>query len=427
MSFRPSLVLLLLGVSTATLLPGLRAEAKYTAELDADTLVLTGDGKGDTLAVRLTPGDPTHLDVDVSNDGTADFSFDRSLFSAISILAGAGRDTILIDETAGAFTDEKIVIDGGGGNDTITGGSGDDTIIGGNGNDVIDPRRGSDVVQAGAGDDTVIWNPGDGSDAIEGEDGDDRLVFNGANINEIFDFSANGSRARMTRNVANITMDLNGVEEVDLTTLGGADTVTVNDLTGTDLGHVNVDLNGAGGVADTLVDTVVVTGTAGPDVVTVGATHGVLEVEGVGSQVSVTSAEPELDVLDFVVQGADEVHVLGTSDPDHMVVTPSPASASVRTSVDGFPTCGRRHQRRQARPLRPRRCGHPQRDQRPEHAGNVPRDRRRCRRRRPHGRRRRRRDFRRRRRRPGERRKGRRRAQPRRRHGHRALEPGRRQ
>jgi hypothetical protein len=145
MSFRPSLMLLLLGVSTAALLPSGRAEAKYTAELNADTLVLTGNGQGDTLAVRLTPGDPTHVDVDVSNDGTADFSFDRSLFSAISISAGSGPDTILIDESFGAFTDEKIVIDGGGGNDTITGGSGDDTIIGGNGNDVIDPgeaRRG---------------------------------------------------------------------------------------------------------------------------------------------------------------------------------------------------------------------------------------------------------------------------------------------
>jgi hypothetical protein len=136
----------------------------------------------------------------------------------------------------------------------------------------------------------------------------------------------------MTRNVANITMDLSGLEEVDLATLGGTDTVTVNNLTGTDLGHVNVDLNGTGGVADTLVDTVVVTGTAGPDVVTVGATNGVLEVEGVGSQVFVTSAEPELDVLDFVVQGADEVHVLGTSGPDNMFVTPSPVPAAVGRS-----------------------------------------------------------------------------------------------
>jgi len=335
MSFR--LVLLLLAVSTAALLSGGRAEAKYTAEINADTLVLTGNGQGDSLAVRLTPGDPTHLDVDVGNDGTADFSFDRSLFSAISITAGGGRDTILVDESFGAFTDEKILIDGGAGNDTITGGSGDDTIIGGAGNDTIDPRRGADVVQAGAGDDTVIWNPGDGSDLIEGEDGDDRLVFNGSNANEAFDFSANGTRARMTRNVGAITMALNGVEEVDLTTLGGTDVVTVNDLTGTDLAHLNVDLNGTGGVADGQVDTVVVTGTPGPDVVSVGATQGVLEVGGVGSEVSVTSAE-QLDVLDFVVQGADELHVLGTPDPDQMFVTPSPAPASVRTILNGFPT-----------------------------------------------------------------------------------------
>ena len=193
MWLRASLILLLSGGSIAALLPAGRAEAKYTAEVNADTLVLTGNGQGDTLAVRLTPGDPTHLDIDVGNDGTADFSFDRSLFSAISISAGSGRDTILIDESSGTFTDEKITIDGGAGNDTITGGSGDDTIIGGNGNDVIDPRRGADVVLAGAGDDTVIWNPGDGSDVIEGEDGDDKLVFNGSNANEAFDFSANGS------------------------------------------------------------------------------------------------------------------------------------------------------------------------------------------------------------------------------------------
>src|SRR5262249_55297368 len=51
----------------------------------------------------------------------------------------------------------------------------------------------------------------------------------------------------------------------------------------------------------------------------------------------VTSAE-QLDVLDLAVQGADELHVLGTSGPDNMFVTPSPAPNSVRTLVDGFPT-----------------------------------------------------------------------------------------
>ena len=80
---------------------------------------------------------------------------------------------------------------------------------------------------------------------IEGQDGDDRLEFHGANVNEHLDLSANGSRVRLTRDVANIVMDLNGVEEVDLPTRGGADVVTVNDLTGTDLVRANVDLEAA--------------------------------------------------------------------------------------------------------------------------------------------------------------------------------------
>ena len=328
MSFRSTLLLVLFLASGA--------EAKYTAQIDADTLVLTGNGASDALAIRLTAGDPTHLDVDVDDDGTADFTFDRSLFSAITISAGAGKDTVRVDEQNGPFTDEKITIDGGPGADTLTGGSGDDIIIGGDGDDVIDPRRGADVVQGGNGDDVVTWNPGDGSDVFEGEGGNDRLVFNGSNANEAFDFSANGPRARMTRNVASIVMDLNGVEEVDLLTLGGTDVVTVNDLTGTDLAHVNVDLNGSGGVADGAVDTVVVTGTPGPDVVSVGANGGVLEVDGVGSQVLVTSVELQ-DALDLAVNGADELHVLGTSGPDNMFVTPSPDPTAVRTIVDGFP------------------------------------------------------------------------------------------
>src|SRR5262249_57544376 len=86
-----------------------------------------------------------------------------------------------------------LTIDGGAGNDTITGGDGNDTLLGGDGNDIITGGRGNDVAQLGAGDDTFIWNPGDGSDTVEGQAGFDTLVFNGANINENIDISANGS------------------------------------------------------------------------------------------------------------------------------------------------------------------------------------------------------------------------------------------
>ena len=94
----------------------------------------------------------------------------------------------------------------------------------------------------GAGDDTFVWNPGDGSDVVEGQDGIDTLLFNGANIAENIDISANGGRVRFTRDIGNITMDLNGVEQIQFNALGGADNITVNDLTGTDVTQVALDL-----------------------------------------------------------------------------------------------------------------------------------------------------------------------------------------
>src|SRR6185312_14816268 len=95
-----------------------------------------------------------------------------------------------------------------------TGGDGADLLIGGDGNDLVTGGRGNDTAQLGAGDDTFVWNPGDGNDIVEGQDGFDTLLFNGASIGETMILSANGSRATFTRDVANITMDLNGVEDI---------------------------------------------------------------------------------------------------------------------------------------------------------------------------------------------------------------------
>ena len=125
----------------------------------------------------------------------------------------------------------------------------------------------------GTGNDTFVWNPGDGSDAVEGQDGTDTLQFNGANINEKIDITANGTRARFTRDVANITMDLNSVEHINFTALGGADTITVGDLTGTGVTQVALDLSATPGTAtgDGSTDSVTVTGTGGNDQIQVAA------------------------------------------------------------------------------------------------------------------------------------------------------------
>ena len=65
--------------------------------------------------------------------------------------------------------------------------------------------------------------------------------------------SANGGRVRFTRDVANIVMDLNDVETVDVKSLGGADLLTVNDLSGTDVTNVADNVGGNDGAADNVV------------------------------------------------------------------------------------------------------------------------------------------------------------------------------
>ena len=236
-------------------------------------LTVAGTEAGDKIALRLQAGGPGILQVDVGDDGSADFSFDRTRVATIAVDAGAGDDLVRIDESNGVFTDSiPTTLDGGDGDDTIAGGKGVETLRGGDGNDSIDGNGGNDAAFLGAGDDSFVWDPGDGSDTVEGQDGTDTMVFNGAGGAEQVDLSANGNRLKFFRVQANITMDTAGVETVDFNALGGADTVTVNDLTGTDVKTVNANLAAAlgGTTGDGATDQVIVNGSNGNDTINVG-------------------------------------------------------------------------------------------------------------------------------------------------------------
>jgi Ca2+-binding RTX toxin-like protein len=207
-----------------------------------------------------------------------------------NLLGGEGADTL----TSGANTDE---LDGGPGNDVLSSRGGIDRLLGGPGDDIIDGGSGNDDFFGGEGNDQIVWKPGDGSDRVEGEDGKDALVFIGANVNETVDLSANGQRLRFFRNPANITMDCDGIERVDFQALGGTDQVNVNDLTGTQVANVFLDLSSALGVGDGQADTIVVNGTAANDLVTVtGSTNGV-DVLGLAAAVTVGGADQGIDEL----------------------------------------------------------------------------------------------------------------------------------
>jgi hypothetical protein len=96
---------------------------------------------------------------------------------------------------------------------------------------------------------------------------------------------------------------------VTFNALGGADNVTVDNLTGTDVTSVDLDLAGAlGGTAgDGQVDHVVVNGTNGDDAFTVAGALGDVNVTGQAPAVELLHAEAT-DQLDFeTFSGIDTV------------------------------------------------------------------------------------------------------------------------
>jgi RTX calcium-binding nonapeptide repeat (4 copies) len=289
------------------------AAARPTVEANvADgTLRIVGSPRADQIVLRLSALDPNQLQVDADGDGSAEFSFDRGTFEAIDVEAGNGADTVRIDQSNGVFTTtEATRIDGENGDDTLIGGSGAEVFLGGRGNDFVDGNGGADTAFLGKGDDTFVWDPGDGSDVVEGGSGFDTHVFNGAGGNEIMAATASGGRVLFTRNLGNIVMNLDDVEAIDVRALGGTDTITVNDMTGTDLARVDVDLAAAlgGSTGDTQADTVTVTGTTGDDTIAADADGSAVEVTGAAALVRITHADPAFDTLVIdTLTGVDDV------------------------------------------------------------------------------------------------------------------------
>ena len=218
----------------------------------------------------------------------APFAIDIGTSENLVVAAKGGDDSFSATGNLAALI--KLTVDGGAGDDTLQGGNGADILLGGDGDDVADGNQGDDVGFLGAGDDTFRWDPGDADDVVEGQDGADTLAFNGSNTNEIMDASANGGRVRFTRNVANITMDLNDVESITARTVGGTDDVTVHDLSGTDVTRVTADLSATLGGDDGAADRVVAEATNGEDVASITGAGPNATVRGLATRVAVAGA-----------------------------------------------------------------------------------------------------------------------------------------
>jgi Ca2+-binding RTX toxin-like protein len=275
-----------------------------------DTVEING---GNGAEVFTTTANGTRVRFDRVDP--APFSIDLGTCENLVLNANGGDDSFSATGNLAALI--QITVDGGPGKDTILGSNGNDSLIGGDDNDFIDGNQGNDAIFGGGGDDTFQWDPGDGSDTIEGQAGNDRMIFSGANVNEIFDVSATGSRVRFTRNVGNIVMDLNGVEILDVNALGGADIFTVNNLAGTGLTSINANLASTSGAGDLQPDAVVINGTAGDDIITATLPGGDLLVTGLATSVLVHGFETidPIRILGLAGEDVIDASAVGSGGP----------------------------------------------------------------------------------------------------------------
>jgi Ca2+-binding RTX toxin-like protein len=284
-----------------------------------DTAVVNGGNGAETFAIT-----PNGARVRFDRVTPAPFALDIGTTENLVLHAGGGDDVITASNGLASLI--SLTLDGGAGNDTVTGGDGNDMLLGGDGNDVVAGGRGNDNASLGSGDDTFVWNPGDGSDTVEGGSGFDTLTFNGSNVGEKIDISANGGRVRFTRDVGNVTMDLHGMEEIDVAALGGADTIAVHDLSGTDVKQIAVDLASppGSGVSDGQADTVTLGGTAGGNHITIAGSGASVAVTGLHAQVTIAGAEGANDSLVINALGGND-----TIDASEL------AAGAIRLTIDG--------------------------------------------------------------------------------------------
>ena len=332
-----------------------------------DTTTVNGSAN-DTIAIAPNAGavDVTGLAAAVKITGS------EAANDLLNVNGLEGNDTI--SGAVGLAALIKLGIDGGAGEDTINGGDGAELLVGGDGDDAIDGNRGNDTGLLGAGNDTFVWDLGDGSDVVEGQDGADdgadTLLFNGAGVAEKFDVSASGERVKFVRDVANITMDLNDIEFIDVQALGGNDDMFLNDTTGTDLKSVALDLEAVigGGTGDGAADSVTVNGTNGPDDIQIiadgsavdvfgpvtlridhsEAANDKLTVNGLGGADTITGGPGLAALIQLVINGGTEADVLtGGDGPDRLVGQQQndPCSGATATT----PSCGTRRRQRPRR------------------------------------------------------------------------------
>jgi Ca2+-binding RTX toxin-like protein len=255
------------------------AEAAVTsASINELTATLNLDDANDNVTVSVSGGLLVHGQTTGALASGSDWDSatpdDQTVAAdgvhTVIVNGGGGNDSLTVVATAAQLASSGL--NGDAGDDVITGPDSNDTLTGGDGNDRLVAGRGDDVMQGGAGNDTLVWNQGDGSDTADGQAGNDGSEVNGAaTLGDAFTIDpVVGGTVKLRRtNLGLFTFDA-ATERFEVNGLGGDDSVTANNGVGAAT-LLSVD-GGAG--ADT------VNGSEGADLILGGEANDVLSGGG---------------------------------------------------------------------------------------------------------------------------------------------------
>ncbi len=248
---------------------------------DGSDLIDGGDGDdlqqvngnmmlGDNFQIQDGMMDPMRVDFQRLDGGMGlgPFTLDIGTVETLDLNSLGGDDTIAAMGLSSGLI--GLDLESGDDNDQITGSAGADVIDAGAGDDSVVGFQGDDTIMLGSGDDLNTWNNGDGSDLIDGGDGDDTQQVNGnETLGDNFviqDGMMDPMRVDFQRldggmGLGPFALDIGTVENLDLNSLGGDDTITAMDLS---TGLIGLDLAGGD-------DNDQITGSVDADVIDAGA------------------------------------------------------------------------------------------------------------------------------------------------------------
>jgi Ca2+-binding RTX toxin-like protein len=273
-----TLATLTAGLAATVAATALPAQASVSsASIDQLTATLNLDDANDNVTVSVSGGLLVHGQTtgglnsgsDWDSAALGDQTVPADGTRTVIVNGGGGNDSITVLARNTELASSGL--NGDAGDDVITGPDSNDTLTGGDGNDRLVAGKGADIMNGGAGNDTLVWNNGDGSDVLNGDAGNDGAEVNGnATLGDGFALEANAGRIKFQRaNLVPFTLD-SSTERFEVNGLGGDDILLAEAGVGA-LTLLSVD-GGAG------VDTL--NGSDGPDLILGGEANDVLNGGG---------------------------------------------------------------------------------------------------------------------------------------------------